>query len=139
MHRVMKTGGQLLFSVWGPIENNQVWNIAGKVIESFLGANPMLQEPGPFSLNESNTLQLLKEAGFAEVKTSIVNQTGSIATAAMAAKGFIEGLPVFMAIGKKDPLLIPTILQTLEETLAGELGNQPLRSPLQALVFETHK
>lgn len=139
MFRVLKPGGQLVFNVWGNIEDNAIWNIGGKVIGAFLANNPIVQDPGPFSMNEGNTMQLLKDAGFANITSSIINQTGKIETAAMAAKGFIKGLPVVLAISKSNPSLIPQIQQALENELTSQLGNHPLRSPLQALVFEANK
>lgn len=140
IYRVLKDGGRLIFSVWADIAANPVWNISGKVIESFLGANPILQKPGPFSLSaESDTKALMEQAGFTNVKTSLVEQTGVITNAAMAAKGFVQGLPVFMVISKKDPAMIFRIEEALKLELAAELGDLPLRSALQAWVFETVK
>ena len=139
MHRVLKPGGQLLLNVWGDIHANQIWNIGGTIIESFLGINPILQDPGPFALTESNTLPLLQKATFTKFTSSVIDQTGSIETAAMAAKGFVEGLPVVLAIVKKDPLLLPQIQQALELELINQLGSRPLQSRLQALVFEAFK
>lgn len=140
IHRVLKKGGKLIFSVWADMKANPVWDISGKVIASYLGANPMLQDPGPFSLaDESKTLSLLESAGFLNSKAQLVDQLGTIATAAMAASGIIEGLPVFMAISKKDPSLITAIKQALEPQLSAALGDLPLRSPLQAWLFETTK
>jgi SAM-dependent methyltransferase len=140
MYRVLKKGGQLVFSVWGDIEANPVWDISGKVIAGFLGGNPMLQNPGPFSMsNPALTLGLLEKAGFKNSMASKVHQLGTIENAAQAAAGFIEGLPVFMAISKKDPALVPAIKQALQPQLAAALGDNPLSSPLQALVFETVK
>lgn len=140
MHRVLKKGGRLIFSVWGDIQDNPVWSISGKVIESFLGSNPMLQNPGPFSLtNKYDTLDLLEKAGFENSKATSVTQSGTIESAAMAASGFVQGLPVFMAISKRDPSLIAKIEQALEPQLSAALGNHPLASPLRAWVFETTK
>ncbi|MEO6282932.1 MAG: methyltransferase domain-containing protein [Dyadobacter sp.] len=140
MYRVLKKGGRLAFSVWGDIEANPVWDISGKVIANFLGANPMLQDPGPFSLaDEGRALKLLENAGFGNSKVHRVSQLGSIETAVMAADGFIEGLPVFMAISKKDPALVQVIKQALAPQLSAALGDRPTLSPLQAWVFETTK
>jgi SAM-dependent methyltransferase len=140
MHRVLKKGGRLVFSVWGDIENNPVWNISGKVMASLLGANPMLQDPGPFSLSaENETLQLLTQAGFTDTKATLVKQTGEIANAALAARGFIQGLPVFSVISQKDPALIEQIQEALEPQLIDKLGDLPMRSALHAWVFEISK
>lgn len=139
MHRVLTPGGQLLFSVWGDLAANTVWKITSDVVGSFLPIDPILQDPGPFSMNEPLTLQLLEEAGFSNIKTITLNKTGTIDSAAIAAKGLIEGLPVALAIQKTDPSLLPKIVSSLEEQLKRSLGDHPLHSPLQALVFETSK
>jgi ubiquinone/menaquinone biosynthesis C-methylase UbiE len=140
MYRVLKKGGRLVFSVWAEIENNPVWDISGKVIETFFGSNPMLQNPGPFSLSvKEDALQLLENVGFRHTAVSAVARTGTVASAAMATTGFIQGLPVFTAISKKDPSLISQIEKELELQLSARLGNLPLQSPLKAWVFETSK
>lgn len=140
MRRVLRPGGHLLLNVWGSSRYNQIWNIAGTVIQSFLGGNPMLLDPGPFSLADENTgLDLLKKAGFQDAKVTAVDKTGKIENAAMAAKGFIEGLPLFTAIRQKDPALPARIQEALEVELVNQLGDYPLQSSMQALVFETIK
>lgn len=140
MHRVLRPGGRLLFSVWGDIRYNQIWDMTGSVIGSFVGANPMLQDPGPFSMADAGIgLELLKKAGFPDAKVTAVNKTGQIETAAMAVKGIIEGLPVITALSQKDPALPAKVQAALEQELVNRLGDHPLQSSLQALVFETNK
>jgi SAM-dependent methyltransferase len=140
MYRVLKPGGRLLFSVWSGIRHNQIWDITGSVIGSFIGTNPMLQDPGPFSMADSSIgLELLKKAGFPDATATAVDKTGKIETAARAVKGITEGLPVFTAISQKDPSLPAKIQTALEVELVNQLGDHPLQSSLQALVFETNK
>ncbi len=139
MYRVLKPGGQLLFSVWGLLKDNPIWRMGGEVVNRFLGINPIAQDPGPFSMKQEETLVWLKGTGFAHASVDTVKQTGTIATAAMAASGFINGLPVHLAIRKKDPALLPAIEQALETELISQLGNHPLQSPLSAWVFEAVK
>jgi len=140
MHRVLRPGGRLLSTVWSDIRHNQIWDITGSVIESFIGINPMLQDPGPFSMADSSIgLELLKKAGFPDATATAVDKTGKIETAARAVKGITEGLPVFTAISQKDPSLPAKIQAALEVELVNQLGDHPLQSSLQALVFETNK
>ena len=139
MYRVLQPGGRLIFSVWGNINNNAVWRIAGEVLGTFLGINPMIQDPGPFSMNDQQTLQWLKNTGFAHYNVTTVKLEGTIPTAALAAKGFTNGLPVSLAINKKAPALLPQIEKALEVELMKQLGNHPLQSPLQAWLFEAIK
>jgi ubiquinone/menaquinone biosynthesis C-methylase UbiE len=140
IYRVLTPGGKLVFTVWGEIENNPVWNISGKVIASFLGGNPMLQNPGPFSLaSETETMKLLEEAGFKDIKTTSVTQTGNAGSASVAARGFIQGLPVFAALNQKDPAMIGQVEVALEKEFVAALGNHPLKSALTAWVFVVNK
>ena len=140
MHRVLRPGGRLLSSVWSDIRHNQIWDITGSVIESFIGTNPMLHDPGPFSMADPNIgLEGLKKAGFPDAKVTVVDKTGKIATAAMAVKGITEGLPVWMAISQKDPSLPAKAQTALERELVNRLGDHPFQSSLQALVFEANK
>ncbi|EHQ26117.1 class I SAM-dependent methyltransferase [Mucilaginibacter paludis] len=140
MQRVLKTDGRLVISVWADIQDNPVWEISGKVIESFLGANPILQLPGPFSLStENDTKEMLQQAGFSTIKSSLVTQSGQIASAASAAKGFLHGLPVFTVLSHKAPGLMPHIEHSLEKELAAQLGDHPLISPLKAWIFDIIK
>lgn len=140
MFRVLKKDGKVIFSAWGDINDNPVWKITGKIIEGFLGANPILQNPGPFSLSDKHeTLEMLEQVTFQNIKATISYQTGVIESSAMAARGMLQGLPVFMAISKRDPLLITRIEEALEPALAAELGNFPLSTPLSAWIFEATK
>ena len=140
MYRVLKPGGRLLSSVWSDIRHNQIWDITGSVIESFTGTNPMLHDPGPFSMADAGIgLEGLKKAGFQDAKVTVVDKTGKIATAAMAVKGITEGLPVWMAISQKDPSLPAKVQAALEQELVNRLGDHPFQSSLQALIFEADK
>jgi hypothetical protein len=77
MHRVLRPGGRLLSSVWSDIRHNQIWDITGSVIESFIGTNPMLHDPGPFSMADANIgLEGLKKAGFPDAKVNRRGQNG---------------------------------------------------------------
>lgn len=140
MFRVLKKGGKLVFTVWAQISDNPIWEISGKTVADFLGTNPMLQNPGPFSLsNKQETLEMLESITFQDVKATVVYQTGTIESSAKAAKGIVQGLPVFMAITKKDPSLITKIEKELEHALEAALGKSPMSSPLSAWIFEATK
>ena len=57
----------------------------------------------------------------------------------MCSSDLIYGLPIALFIEKEDPNKLESILQTLDENLKTELGDQPLRAPQKALVFEATK
>lgn len=141
IRRVLKKGGKLIFNTWGDIHNNKVWSITSDLVNSFLGENPTgIFTEGPFSLqDEKVVLQFLEQAGFNETKFFSVDKTGTIPTAAEAAKGFILGLPVRATIKNRIPSALPEILTSLEKAFTQQLSDLPLKASLNALVFECTK
>jgi ubiquinone/menaquinone biosynthesis C-methylase UbiE len=138
--RVLKKDGRLLFNVWGDSKENGIWSIGMKVISSFLGENPIPQNIGPFSMTDENeTLELLQRSKFRDIKVDSVKRTGIIESAAIAAKGFIEGLPIAKILMQRDQSLIYKIEEVLAKELIVQLGDKPMHSPLQAWVFEAVK
>ena len=115
MHRVLKKGGKLLFNVWANITDNPVWRINNALISQFFPNTPLSADFGPFSMSdENNGLSLLQQAGFT------------------------FGSPLYNFI-KNDPSLVKRFRDALEEAIGSELGGNPVRSPLRALVFSAEK
>lgn len=140
IHRVLKKGGKVIYSVWGDITRNGIWNIGAKVVKSYLAIDPIMQVPGPFSMqDESLVLKLMMEAGFGNSNIEAVTKQGTTPRAAVAAQGFIQGLPIYMIIKKKDPALVELIQEALEKELIKELGDVPMETPLYTLVITAEK
>lgn len=140
IYRVLKKGGKLIFSVWGDLNENGIWKIGADTIKAFLGIDPIRQSPGPFSMqNDQEVLNLMENIGFTDAIVNGVQLTGEIGQAVLAAKGFIQGLPVYMIINQRDPSAISKIEAALTEELIKQLGDAPMRSPLYTLVFEATK
>lgn len=138
--RVLKRGGKIMFNAWSDLSYNKIWAIGDKVLKSLLGKSPMDQDPGPFALGaKDDVLNMLTRTGFSNMQAALVTNIGETGSSKMAAYGFIYGLPIALFIQKEDPDLLETILQTLDENLKTELGDQPLRAPQKALVFEAIK
>lgn len=136
IYRILKPGGQLLFSTWTDLEYNKLWAISDEVLRATIGKSPMSRNPGPFALgNTNNVLDSLKATGFPNPSYSTVANTAEFASAQQAARGFIYGLPIALFIQKEQPAAMPTILTTLEERLITTLGDHPLKVPQKALVF----
>lgn len=135
--KVLKKGGRVLFNVWGHRTENKIWDIGMKVVGSFLGENPVPQNIGPFSMEDENeTVRLLEDSGFKNIRVDSIAKIGTIESANIAAKGFIEGLPIAKILMQRDPSLIYKIEEALAKELIEQLGDKPMTSPLQAWVFE---
>lgn len=138
--RILKPGGKVVFNTWTDLNFNRVWAIGDRVVQSFIGKNGVGINSGPFSLGEKAVvLDMLRMTGFSNADGESMEYTGEIESAAKAAYGFIHGLPVGAFIEKQGAELVPEILKVLAEELSAELGDQPLRTPQKALVFEAVK
>jgi ubiquinone/menaquinone biosynthesis C-methylase UbiE len=138
--RVLRPGGKLIFSVWSKIENNQVWDISSKIFNSFFGETAWDIYQGPFSMHDSQTgINLLKHAGFEKIKVDDVLIMAETTDADIAAKGFIQGLPIAGLAGERGADLLPEIQEKLRTELIKKLGDRPLKSSLDAWVFEAWK
>lgn len=140
MARLLRVGGKLLINTWAEIKDNAVFYIFNRVIKQLTRTDPMLSEQGPFSLSDSNAvIQLLKESGFKEVTVEAVLQTGEIETAGQAVKGFFDGSLMSVSLKEKNPALAVEVSRQVEDAFIVQLGNNPVRSPLKAWVFQAQK
>ena len=133
--RVLRPGGTYVFSVWDALEHNPVARLTHATIASFFPSDPPRFYTVPFSYHDVDVIQaLLRDAGFEAVRCERVAKEGTSASAAEAAIGLIEGNPVFGEIMQRRPEALADIKAAVAERLARELGDQPLRAPLRAIV-----
>jgi hypothetical protein len=106
-----------------------------ETISSFFPQDPPKFYTVPFSYHDVPTLEsLLREAGFEAIRCERVAKEGKSASAAEAAIGLIEGNPVYGEIMQRRPEALAEIESAVAARLARELGDEPLRAPLRALV-----
>lgn len=141
IRRVLKPGGQFIFNVWAPLEENKIWQITNQVMMQFIGQLPALSHKvGPFSSSFVPAVQQqLQDAGFDNCTVDTIKITSSISSAADAAKGFIHGLPIKEIILKSNPDKIHDIQDILSYEFAAHLGDFPLYTSFTALLFTTIK
>ena len=136
-YRVLRPGGKLIFNTWNRVETNEAIHEGRLIIESYFGDDPPLFYNVPFSMfNEEGLSALVSEAGFKNVKTTLVKKEGVSPSATDIAKGMVEGNPVYLAILERDPSLINVIKEHIRKVVADKFGDKPLKSPLEAWVVE---
>ena len=133
--RVLRPGGLYLFSVWDALEHNPVARLTHETISAFFPNDPPRFYTVPFSYHDTTAIEsLLREAGFETVTCERVTKEGKSPSAAAAAIGLIDGNPVYGEIMQRRPEALAEIKAAVAERLARELGDQPLRAPLRAIV-----
>lgn len=138
--RVLKKGGLLLLNTWDKLENNRATLFAHQVINQFFKDNPVSFFEVPFSFHDKKSIEKhLSGAGFTSFQVSLVKKMGASEKASDAAWGLVEGTPVIDSIVERNAGLVPAIREALEKELVKQLGDNPLKSPLQAWVVEAIK
>lgn len=138
--RVLKPGGTFLFNTWDKIDNIGVMSIANRVITRFFENRPPVFYSIPFSMYKPDELRTLPlKNGFSSVDVLLVKKVGRSNTALEAARGVVEGSPIYNEIKAKDHTAISTIMELLQKEIAASLGDKPVISPLQAWVGEAVK
>ena len=138
--RVLKKGGKLILNTWDKIENNGVIFLGNQIICSYFPENSPSNYRIPFSMSQPDRLEtLLVSQGFRNVHVSVVEKTGVSPSAEDAAKGIVEGNPIYAHIMEKDPKLVDVIRTAVEQKIGSAFGERPLTSPLRAWVVEGKK
>ncbi len=139
--RVLKPGGQFLFTTWDKAENNITLHISQQTILQFLKATPP-----PFfgraysSMNNPEELQsFTKVAGFENGSIEKVSLQGLSASAMDAAIGFVEGNAIIHEILKVGPELLQTIESSIVVKIHEQVSKDPVRSELNAWLGEAFK
>jgi len=140
VYRVLRPSGLFLFSTWDKIRYNGFADIGNRIVKQYFPDNPTAFYESPFCLhNAMEVRDLLEEAGFTDVKITMVRKKGIAESVSNAARGLIEGNPIYLAIMDRDPALLETIQNATEKALTEAYGDNPMVSPLQAWVFEAVK
>jgi SAM-dependent methyltransferase len=138
--RVLAPGGLYVLNVWDAMEENSATRIAHETVCSLFPDDPPQFYSVPFVLHEPRlVLELLGQAGFAEIERTTLASTGASPTAEDAARGLIEGQPLLNELLARDPGALEETEATLARNLASELGHRPLRTPLRAHVFAARR
>lgn len=138
-YRVLKPGGQLLFTTWDKLENNAASYTSRSIAEKYL------EGPLPESYNLSTSMNdealitpLLQEAGFAKISIEKAGLLGVSATAKEAAAGLAEG-GIYEEIKKRNPAWIDEIKIKVEKELAEKFGTAPMIVPMSAVISQAWK
>jgi ubiquinone/menaquinone biosynthesis C-methylase UbiE len=137
-HRVLRPGGQYIFSVWDRIDRNPASKaIADAVAAVFPNDPPRFLERTPFGHHDPEVLTAeLRDAGFARVEVaSLVKPNGRI-TARDAAEGLCRGSPLAAEIVAHGPDAMDQAVEAATAALARLVdGDGKLDAPMAAHVL----
>lgn len=135
-YRVLRPGGRLIFNTWDKTENVPAIYDGRKVIESYFEGDPPKFYSIPFSMYDEKELkELPTNAGFKNVRVSLVKKEGYSPSSADLSRGIVEGNPIYFAIAERDPSLVDKIRNHVKKALTEKYG-ESVRVPLQAWIIE---
>jgi ubiquinone/menaquinone biosynthesis C-methylase UbiE len=138
--RVLKPGGHYLFNVWDAMDRNSFARITHETVGKFFPTDPPMFYTVPFSLHDPEPIKkMLVEAGFGQIEVTHLAKQGSSPSAAEATIGLIEGNPILGAIMERRPAALDEIKRATAVAVAAELGDRPVRVPLNAIVFQARR
>lgn len=137
--RVLRPGGTLHFSVWGPMGANPFARISHEVVGRFFGGEPPTFYEVPFGYHDQAVIRAhLAQAGFAGATATRLALEVRAPSAQRFARGLVEGNPIAHAI-REAGLPMPPIIEAVAAALVAEGGDDPYRCTTSALVWCARK
>lgn len=134
--RVSRPGAQLVFNVWQSVARNPFARIAHETIATFFDGDPPTFLQTPFGFHEVDPIvALLEDAGFGEVRIEVVPAVVERPSARSVATGLVEGNPGIAEIRERASAPPHEVVEAVAEAIRTELGDDPVRCPMEALVF----
>jgi ubiquinone/menaquinone biosynthesis C-methylase UbiE len=135
--RVLKPGGRYLFSVWDSLAHNEVTDlVVSAVAEMFPGDPPRFLARTPHGHHDKDVIvTALKQAGFAEIAIETVEKRGRAASATDAVFGLVQGTPHRSEIEARDATRLAEATERAAARVKAKLGDGPIDSKIQAIVF----
>lgn len=138
-YRVLKPGGQFLFTTWDKLENNKASWCARSIATAYLDKPLPESYDLPTSMNDEPAIRsLLQQAGFSKISVERKELLSFSASAKEAANGLLKG-GIYDDIKKRDPALIEELKLKVEKALGEKFGKAPMVAPMSALISEAWK
>ena len=135
--RALRPGGRYLFSVWDAPSYNPFSRIGLEVVERFFPDDPPQFLKAPFSCAEIDPIkESLLGAGFTDITISVRSRVKEVMDPTSFARGLVFGSPLFEQLRERGGARPESLVEALAERLTQELGENPMRLPMQAIFYE---
>lgn len=139
-HRVLSAGGRYFFSVWGSLQANPFGRLAHETVSGFFDRDPPQFYTVPFGYHQIDPIKKsLTAAGFSAVVSEVVQIEKDLRDRPAFAKALVYGNPVINQIRERSSVDPTEVVDAMAKAIDREFGADPVRMPLQAIVFEAVK
>lgn len=138
--RVLRPGGQLLFSTWDALDRNPAVRAAHETIAGFFPVDPPRFLETPFGLHEDAVLQeLFRSAGARDVAIERCDHVATLPSARDPAQGLVCGTPGVFEIEARGAASLDEVVDAVEAAIARACGTDPVRAALRAIFVTASK
>ncbi len=132
--RVLKPGGQFLFTVWDKLEHNDLPRVSSEAIgDLFPNDRPSFMARGPYGYNDCPAIErALEAAGFARVAAETLKKRIR-ANARDHAIGTCQGGPLRNEIEKRDPNGLERATEAVTKALEAKFNKGEFEARSQAI------
>ena len=139
-YRVLARDGRYVFSVWDSHRHNPVGRLITEIAAGFFPVDPPLFYQVPFAYHRIDPIKdSLSAAGFTEIRIGVLSLDKMVADVAAYTRALVYGNPLIDQIRARGGVDPERVVAALAEALPREFGTDPMRIPLQAIVFETRR
>jgi ubiquinone/menaquinone biosynthesis C-methylase UbiE len=140
MHRVLRPGGRIVLSVWGPIERSPGFAALAEALTRHVDhrAGGLLAS-GPFSLSDAGALRaLIAGANFKDIDIRRVTKTLRYPSVEEFVLGYVSGSVLAGVVGDADEGARSALLAEVGAKLAPAIDDQGLRFPIETNIVTAH-
>jgi ubiquinone/menaquinone biosynthesis C-methylase UbiE len=132
MHRMLRSSGRLVLSVFRPVACNPSHAVFSDVLERHVGAAAAATRRAPFILSDRDEIRaLLVGAGFHNVVVQLDVRVARYPSAEGMVRIMMAGTPLAVAMAEADPTILPTVIAEVTMGLAAYEDDQGLALPMQ--------
>jgi SAM-dependent methyltransferase len=135
--RVLRPGGHFLFSVWGPIADNEFADVVTEAVAAlFPNDPPRFLARTPHGCHDADKIRAdLTAAGFGKISIDTVDAKSRAASPRDPAVGFCQGTPLRNEIEARDASRLEEATSAAATAIARRFGSGPVEGRISALVI----
>lgn len=136
-HRVLKPGGQFIFSVWDRIEENEVPQAVSEGAASIFPADPpqfLARTPHGY-FDKKKIRNEVEQVGFSTIEIETVELRSRAASHRDPAIGFCQGTPLRNEIEARDASRLNEATEAAAKAVKARFGAGPIDGKIQAHVI----
>jgi len=135
-HRVLRTGGHFIFSVWDRISENEFADtITNALAAHFPADTPHFLARTPHGYHDSAKIRSdLNRAGFTRIAIEVVKHTSKASSPRVPATAYCQGTPLRAEIEAREPSGLQAVTDYAAAALAQRFGSDAVEGRIQAIV-----